>query len=599
MGRDTSDFVSASIGGDPHHAILESPPQLSPSATVADALALIRSRLDCSLDSRTPEESTVLTASIIPLDSGCVLVTENHRLLGIITERDLVRLSLQEGHLETILLSQVMTAPVLGLQRSEFTNIFVALNLMKRQKIRHLPILEPDGFPSGLATISSLRRQLGHGFFLRFRLVHEIMTLQVVTVSPHDSLAVAVQRLCNRLIGSVVVVDPASPSDSPVALGILAEGDVLQLRTLGLDFSLVTVGDVMSTPHLLLHPEDTLGRAHELMSRLHVKHLMVTNSDGSLAGIVSEGDLVSMLDPIDLYGITEILQQQVQTLREARDHLLSHRRLDLEMAFQKSEFRLVYQPQLQLSDSSIRSSEALLRRHSPKHGTIPPAEFIPLAEQTDFICDLGKWALEQACRQTAEWNQQSKRDLSTAVNVSSIQLQRSDFVSQTLDALERTGLEGRLLKLELTESALVENITIAADIFLELQSHGIQIAIDDFGTGYASLAYLQHFSFDILKLDASFISGFDRKPKNQAIVKNVIELAQTLHFQVVAEGVESTAELELLRQLGCHVVQGYLISRPLEVVDWSGFWQHPHAADQGNGRAVSSTASGGIHMASP
>lgn len=221
------------------------------------------------------------------------------------------------------------------------------------------------------------------------------MSLQVATVSPHDSLADVVQCLCQRMIGSVVIVDPATSAQTPIALGLLTEADVLQLRTLGLNFSSVTAGEVMSTPHLHLHPGDTLGRAHELMNRVHVSHLIVTNEDGSLVGIVSEGDLVSTLDPIGLYGITEILQQQVQTLREARDYLLQSRRLDLQIAFRKSEFRLAYQPQLQISDSSMQSAEALLRWQSPKHGHIPPSEFIPLAEQTHFICELG---------QSGSWN---------------------------------------------------------------------------------------------------------------------------------------------------------------------------------------------------
>lgn len=138
-------------------------------ASVADALIVLRGSLNCVLETTIQEDSTEFSSNSIPPGFGCVLVMENPRLEGIVTERNLVRQSLQNGNLEVVLLSEVITTPVLGLQRGEFTTIFVALNLMRRQKIRHLPILEPDGSPLGLVTISSLHRELGQGFFLRFR----------------------------------------------------------------------------------------------------------------------------------------------------------------------------------------------------------------------------------------------------------------------------------------------------------------------------------------------------------------------------------------------------------------------------------------------
>ena len=587
---------------DPRLAILPDPPCLPLQATLLEALALVRGSLDCAVPGVAGQESLPAPAPLMADNTGCVLVVEDGTLRGIVTARDLVRLASGSLDLGSTPLSAVMTTPVLSLRHQELTNIFAAIHLLRRHRIRHLPIVDDAEQPVGVVTISSLRRLLRQTFFLRFRRVAEVMTTRVVTVEPHQSLQQAVETIGAHAISCVVVVEGsgsggsaqerggAGPAEPLRPVGILTEHDVLQLRALGHDFDSLLVEQVMSGPPICVAPEDELGTVQDLMNRRWVGHLVVTDGSGRLAGIVTETDLTDVLDPLDLCGITEILQKQVQSLREARDLLLADRRLDLREGFRRGEFRLVYQPQLHLPSGRVESAEALLRWCSREHGEVPPASFIPLAEQSGFILELGEWVLETACRQALAWARSPFGPIQVAVNVSSLQLGQPDFVERTCGTLARLGVDPSLIHLELTETVLVEHFTSTAEAFRQLQHQGIRIAIDDFGTGYASLSYLQHFSFDILKIDRSFISELPRQSRNQAIVTSILRLAEHLHFQLVAEGVETPAELALLERMGCPIMQGYAVSPPLAEQDWPAFLA---------GRAGSSTASGAIPMASP
>jgi len=305
-----------------------------------------------------------------------------------------------------------------------------------------------------------------------------------------------------------------------------------------------------------------------------VRRLVVTTPDGVLVGIITETNLTKVLDPLELYGIVEILQKQVFNLTKSRNRLLASRNFDLEEAFQRQEFRLVYQPQLNLEKNRIAGAEALIRWNSKDRGPIPPAEFIPWAEQTYFIVKLGYWILRTACEQAQSWCRLGLGEITVAVNVSSHQLMDPYFVDRTVAIVRETGLPPHCLKLELTESVLVDNLSAAAEQFQRLQEASIQIAIDDFGTGYASLSYLQYFSFDILKIDRSFVHHIDQNYRNQAIVASILRLAHQLNFQVIAEGVETEAERQLLQAQGCPCIQGYGFSRPLKVDDFIQFVQH-------------------------
>ena len=254
-----------------------------------------------------------------------------------------------------------------------------------------------------------------------------------------------------------------------------------------------------------------------------------------------------------------------------RDRLLPKENLQLQHALEANEFQLHYQPQLNIETGQIIGVEALVRWQSPRRGLISPAEFIPIAEMTGFIVPLGDWILRQACEQLIAWQQQGLPPLEVSVNVSSLQLARSQFVPRLKQLLAELNFDPRWLKLELTESSLVENIEHTLSQFQAIKKMGVAIAIDDFGTGYASLGYLQHFPFDSLKIDRCFVSNIHDNPKNAAITTAIIRMAQQLDFSVVAEGVEQEAEMQFLRQRHCHIIQGYWVSRPLPPADFLKF----------------------------
>ena len=515
--------------------------------------------------------------------AGCVLVVDDREeLLGILTERDVVRLTINNIDINVTTIAEVMTAPVLSFLEEEMTDLFVVYNFMKRHQIRHLPIVNYDGKIKGLVTISSLRKVISQSYFLRFRQVGEIMTSQVVTVLPTDTIQAAAQRLSTYSISCVVVVENHQCSDDTPGIisetnsyhqpiGILTERDILQFKMLGLNFNTVKVQDVMSSPLSSVLVTDSLGTVQALMHKLKVRRLVVTTENGNLAGIVTETNLTKVLDPLELYGVLEILQLQVAHLIESRNNLLELKHFDLDFALQHQEFYLVYQPIVDFQTGEVFGAEALMRWNSSQHGIISPALFIPWAEKTGFIIEMGYWLLETACLQARQWLDTLNLPIVMAVNVSSKQLMDVTFSAQVLEILERTQLPANLLKLELTESILVESLQYADDHFRQLQDAGIQIAIDDFGTGYASLSYIQHFSFDILKIDRSFVAGIEHQPKSQAIVSSILKLANQLKFKVVAEGVETIAEKHFLQERGCHYCQGYLVSPPLEGSAWPAF----------------------------
>jgi diguanylate cyclase (GGDEF)-like protein/PAS domain S-box-containing protein len=238
-------------------------------------------------------------------------------------------------------------------------------------------------------------------------------------------------------------------------------------------------------------------------------------------------------------------------------------RVELPHALRSGQFRLAYQPIINTSVGRIAGFEALIRWHHPRRGILDPAEFIPAAEESGAIVEIGCWVLEQACRQAALWNAQSLNPLNMSVNVSAAQLQNpgfSDVVSTVLDA---TGLPPALLTIELTESVLVEHAQITP-VLAELRELGVGIAIDDFGTGYSSLAYLQKFPVTSLKVDRAFVAELSARG-NSGLVRSILSLAEALGLSTVAEGVETIDQLEILGDLRCHFVQGFYLGTPQTV----------------------------------
>ncbi len=275
---------------------------------------------------------------------------------------------------------------------------------------------------------------------------------------------------------------------------------------------------------------------------------------------------------------------------EAMDSL-ARRRASLLTALrrveERGELRLIYQPQLSLADDGIRRVEALVRWDSVEHGEVMPAQFIPLAEESGMIVAIGEWVLREACKTLAGWHRAGFPDMSVAVNVSSVQLWRSDLPRTVERILRETGVDASHLELELTESVLMANAELAEERMQTFRRLGISIAVDDFGTGYSSLAYLRRLPITTLKIDKAFIDdlGGPNDSEDAAITTTVIAMAHSLGLDVVAEGVETAAQLAFLRQHGCDVVQGYWLAPPLQADACMQFvreWPERHAVEATN-----------------
>jgi len=248
-------------------------------------------------------------------------------------------------------------------------------------------------------------------------------------------------------------------------------------------------------------------------------------------------------------------------------NLITSERLNIEHklrhAIARNELVLCFQPQFHAADTAPTGVEALLRWHHPTEGMISPARFIPVAEETGIIVEIGEWVLATACREMKRWIDAGLKPLRIAVNVSARQLRRRDFCETVANALTLSGLPAELLELEITESSVMENPQEAILILERLGRMGVTLAIDDFGTGYSSLAYLKLFPIDHLKIDRSFVADIETDLNDRAIAFGTIALAHSLGLKVIAEGVETEDQLELLRTNGCDEVQGFLLSKPL------------------------------------
>ncbi len=243
------------------------------------------------------------------------------------------------------------------------------------------------------------------------------------------------------------------------------------------------------------------------------------------------------------------------------------RRREVEQALRRAlavgEFELHYQPIVNVADNHITSCEALIRWNHPERGMIPPAEFIPIAEEIGLIVQLGEWVLRTACADAVRW----PNDTKVAVNLSPIQVMNKSLVPMVVSALAATGLPATRLDIEITESVLMQNTDTTIDALHRLRELGVSISMDDFGTGYSSLSCLHKFPFDKIKIDRSFISGLPESADSIAIVRAVAGLAKNLNMITTAEGVETEQQLDQIRMLGCTEMQGYLFSRPCRAED--------------------------------
>jgi len=244
---------------------------------------------------------------------------------------------------------------------------------------------------------------------------------------------------------------------------------------------------------------------------------------------------------------------------------------DLRLALEEQQLVLHYQAQV-VGNGCVTGAEVLVRWLHPLRGMVSPAEFIPLAEETGLILPLGHWVLETACRQLAKWaSRPAMAHLKLAVNVSARQINQDDFVDEVLTILRETGADPLLLKLELTESLLVNNVEQIIEKMLALKNRGVSFSLDDFGTGYSSLSYLKRLPLNQLKIDQSFVRDVLIDPNDAAIARTIVALAQSLGLGVIAEGVETAAQRDFLNSAGCHAYQGYFFSRPIPVDAFEAF----------------------------
>jgi EAL domain-containing protein (putative c-di-GMP-specific phosphodiesterase class I) len=259
-----------------------------------------------------------------------------------------------------------------------------------------------------------------------------------------------------------------------------------------------------------------------------------------------------------------------QGMRERAAELLIDRlelETELRIAIRSGELVMFYQPEVDLRTNRIIGFEALVRWNHARRGLLPPAAFIPLAEETGLIVPLGAWGLAEACRQLVQWQKHGSAELKTArisVNLSAKQLEQPDLVDHVREILAETGLAPASLRLEVTESTLITDAATAQKTMRALEKLGVGLHMDDFGTGYSSLDYLQRFPFDTLKIDRSFVRGIVYDHDSRLIVSSILSLARSFGMDVVAEGIEDAEQLEELKAMGCPCGQGYYFAKPMD-----------------------------------
>ena len=243
----------------------------------------------------------------------------------------------------------------------------------------------------------------------------------------------------------------------------------------------------------------------------------------------------------------------------------------LRRAIEREEFVLHYQPQLDLITGTIIGAEALIRWNHPDMGIVSPARFIPVAEESGLIVQIGEWVMGEACRQAVAWQRAGLPPLSIAVNLSAAQFKRGDVTQVVSHALQESGLNPGLLELELTESILMQHVEGVLSTLQSLKRLGVTLSIDDFGTGYSSLSYLKRFDIDKLKIDQSFVRDLASDPDDAAIVRAIIQMAHSLSLKTIAEGVETASALQMLNDFQCDEAQGFHFSQPMPADEFARY----------------------------
>lgn len=345
-------------------------------------------------------------------------------------------------------------------------------------------------------------------------------------------------------------------------LGTLAAADDVVVRLGGDEFAIIKPG-----MHNRTDAEALAGRIVDLIGRTYVLdgHMLNIGASVGVAIAPADGDdcdtLLKNAD-LALYRAKADGRGRSCFFAAEMDEQMQARRaleLDLRRALAFREFKLVYQPQIDLASHEVVGFEALLRWHSAERGLVSPADFIPIAEDTGLIVSIGEWVLRTACHEAVTWS----RPVSIAVNLSPVQFRSAGLVQTVLSALASSGLAPDRLELEITEGALMDDTEPVVAMLRSLRALGVKVSMDDFGTGYSSLSYLQKFPFDKIKIDQSFVRGMQDNAEAGAIVRAVARLGASLGMMTTAEGVETEDQLAAIRAEGCSHVQGYLTGRPM------------------------------------
>ncbi len=346
---------------------------------------------------------------------------------------------------------------------------------------------------------------------------------------------------------------------------VLRSGDIL--ARLGGDEFIILLNDIghpkfaspVADKLLQVCAEPIKIENHELMVTISIGICIYPNDGESLEDLQKNADIVMHNVKQSGGSVFQYFTREMSV--EAHEHIKLE--AALRKAISNNEFVLHYQPKLNLNDGSIAGVEALIRWENPELGLINPIEFIPLAEETGLIMQIGEWALREACKASKAWQQQGFEPVIVAVNLSPKQFQHQDIAKLVESILLEFSLDPKYLELEITETAMMSDVEATVSKLQRIKNSGVHISVDDFGTGYTSISYLKKFPISILKIDQTFIKGISYNQNDTAIISAVIALAHSLGMKVVAEGVETAEQLQYLADNGCDIVQGYYLSRPL------------------------------------
>jgi diguanylate cyclase (GGDEF)-like protein/PAS domain S-box-containing protein len=439
--------------------------------------------------------------------------------------------------------------------------VFSDVSAARTMALQMIHLAQHD-FLTGLPNRVLLNDRIGQAIILAFRHTKKaaILFLDLDGFKHiNDSLGHAIgdkllQSITKRLIDCVRFSDTVSRQGGDEFVVLLSEMEHSEDAAITARRMLHAVAEGHSIDQHDLHVTTSIG-------------VSVYPDDG-----LDAGTLIKNADTA-MYHAKENGRQSYQFFRPAMNVRAVERQSieeSLRRALERHEFALHYQPKINLSTEEITGAEALIRWTHPVRGLVPPAEFIPIAEDCGLILPISKWVLREACKQARAWVDAGLRPITIAVNISAMEFREESFLENVFAILTETGLDPRFLELELTESVLMRRADSAASVLQALRARGVRVAVDDFGTGYSSLSYLRKFSIDAIKIDQSFVRQITTTPDDTAIVTAVISMGRSLKLRVIAEGVETQEELTFLQALQCDEAQGYYFSRPVVADQFAG-----------------------------